>query len=283
MNAINLPLGLVHDMPAESYRADPGVSNSMLSSMSKSPAHCYALHLDPARPSVESTAAQFAGSLAHTLILEPQEFKRRYVAKPPGTDYRTKEGKAWRDAQTMPIIDMDSTITAESQRDAVLSVPALSSLLRAGNAEASVFWNDAATGLRCRARPDWLHWTGPKRAAVLDVKTISELTPRTVEKAIAAYGYHRQAAHYSAGLEAVGITVDEFVFGFVSSSYPFLAVAYVLDDDTMQQGREEVSELLDRFANCVQRDNWPAFGDGYQLIGLPAWARRSNEVEVSYV
>ena len=57
---------------------------------------------------------------------------------------------------------------------------------------------------------------------------------------------------------------------------------YVLDDETAQQGRDEVSELLDRFANCKRMGEWPAFGDGYQSIGLPTWAKRSSEVEVAW-
>lgn len=278
------PLGIVKDMPAEHYHADPdSVSNTMLSAMNKSPAHCYWLHLAPGRPEREATDAALAGTLAHTAILEPAALQARYVVKTGGMRFSTKEGMAWRDAQTRQIISRDDMEAAEAQRAAALRVTALRNLLSSGDAESSVFWKDAATGLRCRARPDWMHWTGKQRATVLDIKTISDLTETTVQRAIAAYGYHRQAAHYTAGLQACGIEVEEFVFGFVSASYPFLAVAYVLDDETAQQGRDEVAELLDRFANCKRLGEWPAFGDGYQLTGLPTWAKRSNEVEIEVV
>ncbi len=273
---------LVRNMPADVYHADEGISNTMLSAMNKSPAHCYALHLAPDRPPMLPTAAMQAGTLAHAVILEPESVKSRYVVKPQGTDYRTSAGKAWRDAQTAQIIDAEAMTTAEQQRAAILRVPALANLLRAGNAESSAFWTDQATGLRCRARPDFLHWHGPKRATVLDVKSISDLTPEAVQRAISAYGYHRQEAHYTAGLQACGIEVEEFVFAFVSSAYPFIAAAFVLDDESKQQGRDEVAELLDLFATCSRNGKWPAFGDGYQLTSLPTWAKRTSEVEVSY-
>lgn len=283
MNA-TLPMGLVRGMPAEVYHADPSsVSNTMLSAMAKSPAHCYALHLAPYRPKREPTDAMLAGTLAHTAILEPAALRQRYVEKPGGMRFSTKEGMAWRDAQTLQIISRDDMDAAEAQRAAVMRVTSLANLLSKGEAETSAFWLDKASGLRCRARPDWLHWTGPKRVVALDIKTISELTPEAVQRAIASYGYHRQQAHYSDGLQACGIEVEEFVFGFVSSSYPFLAAAYVLDDETAQQGRDEVAELRDRYANCLRMGEWPAFGDGYQLTSLPTWAKRSSEVEVSYV
>ena len=66
-------------------------------------------------------------------------------------------------------------------------------------------------------------------------------------------------------------------------SFIFLAAAYVLDDETREQGEDEIAMLLDRYAFCAKAGEWPAFGDGYQLSGLPAWAKRSSEVEVSYV
>lgn len=277
-------LGLVRDLPASVYHQDPGsVSNTMLSAMADSPAHCYALHLDPMRPDRVATPAMQAGSLAHTMILEPHKLATDYAVRPSGVDYRTTAGKLWRDAQTLPIVDADAVALAELQRSAVHRVGALAELLRKGDAEASIFWDDPATGLRCRARPDWLHWHDSRTVSVLDIKTISELTLSAIQKAIGSRGYHRQQAHYSNGLRACGITVREFVFGFVSSSYPVLAAAFVLDDETKQQGVDEVAELLERFAYCQERNEWPAFGDGYQLTGLPAWAKRSNEVEVSYV
>jgi hypothetical protein len=278
------PIGIVKGIPSDQYHADAdSVSNSMLSAMDKSPAHCYWLHLAPGRPEREATDAMLAGTLAHTAILEPRALRERYVVKPSGMRFSTKEGMAWRDAQSAQIISLADLEAADAQQAAVLRVTALRNLLSSGDAESSVFWTDKPTGLRCRARPDWLHWTGKQRAIVLDLKTISDLTEKTVQRAIASYGYHRQAAHYTAGLQACGIEVEEFVFGFVSASYPFLAVAYVLDDETAQQGRDEVSELLDRFANCKRSGEWPAFGDGYQLTGLPTWAKRSSEVEISYV
>jgi len=155
-------------------------------------------------------------------------------------------------------------------------------LLSSGVSEASIFWTDSDTGLVCRARPDWLQRSTPKTATVLDIKTIADLSPESVAKSIANYGYHRQQAHYSNGVESLGIKVDAFVFGFVSGSYPYLAAAYVLDEETAAQGQDEVAGLLMHYAECQRTGKWPAFGDTYNLIGLPAWARQSNEIEVSY-
>jgi hypothetical protein len=285
MNEPTIPLGMHFDVPANKYHADPGVSNSMLSALAKSPAHCWGLYLDPMRPEVESTDSMKLGTLAHCAILEPDELLKRYVIKPEGTTFSTKVGKAWRDAVPagLEIISGDDLERVKAQRAAVMRVGALADLLREGKSEVSVFAKDEATGLRIRCRTDWLHRTGSRRVKVLDIKTISDLTHDSVMRAIGAYGYHRQQAHYTGVLEAAGWEIDEFVFGFVSSSYPYVAAAFVLDDDSVNQAHDEVAELLTQFSGCLRMNNWPAFGDGYQQTTLPKWLKRSNEIEVSYV
>jgi exodeoxyribonuclease VIII len=278
-------IGLYRGLEADKYHADPAVSNSMLSTMDKSPAHCWALYLDPKRPERKATPSMLAGTLAHTAILEPEEFGARYIVKPEGMSFASKEGKAWRDsvAAGVQIIDGDQHATALAQREAVMAHPLLAEYLnhRHAASEVSCFWIDESTGLRCKARPDLL--VSGAVAVCVDIKTTADMTLSGIERTIATYGYHRQAAHYTNGLRACGVNVEQFVFGFVSASYPFLAGAFVLDEETLQQGADEVSELLGQFADCKRSNNWPAFGGGAKVIGLPRWAKRSQEVEVSFV
>lgn len=285
MNAPDtLPMGLVRGMSFADYLADPGVSNSMLTDMRKSPAHCYALHLAPDRPRDEPTDAMRGGTLAHTVILEPEQIPSRYAVRPDGMNFSTKAGKEWRDAVPagVTIVSAEAMRDAEAQRAAVMRVEVLRRLFGSGIAEASIFWIDRDTGLRCKARPDWLHFATPRKVVALDVKTISDLTSDAVERAVTFYGYYRQRAHYVNGLRACGLDVEDFGFAFVSSGYPFIAAPYLLDDETCDQGADEVAELLARFADCKARDEWPAFGNGFQLTGLLKWARRSQEVEVAF-
>jgi hypothetical protein len=270
-----------YDMTAADYHAAPGVSNSMLNDLHKSPFHCWAMHINPRRPVREQTAPMMLGTLAHTAILEPGAMDDRYVVRPDDIDARTKAGKEWIAAQDRSIITLDQEGAAQKQRAAVLAVPELAEILKRGRAESSVFWNDATTGLDCRCRPDWLTKASSGKAIVLDLKTTADASADAFGRSIWTYGYHRQAAHYTAGIEAQGIEVEAFVFAVVTNSYPFVAAAYVLDEDSLAQGQEEISELLDLYANCQRSGSWP-FATGYQIASLPKWARRNLEIEVSY-
>lgn len=296
-----LPLGLVHGMPAAEYLATDCVSNSRLTDLKRSPAHCYALHMDPDRPEREPKEWMLTGPLAHCAILEPDALESRYAFVPDDAPKRptpaqwaaaksnesSQAAKEWWNdfnakAGLREIVTAAQYATLQGQLEAFKRVPVLVDLLSKGEPETSAFWVDEATGMRCRARPDWLHPSGTKRVRALDLKTIADLSPETIAKAIAQRGYHRQQAHYTNGLIACGQVVEEFVFGFVSKTYPYLAAAVVLDDETVQQGQDEVAELIDLYGTCQRTGRWPGFEGSYQLIGLPAWAKRNNEVEVSY-
>lgn len=278
-------IGIIHDMTNADYHATSAVSNSVLSSIARSPAHCYALHIAEDRKPMQTTPAFFAGTLAHCAILEPAALLDRYMLKPEGLDMRTKEGKAWKAALPAGVltIDADEYATALAQRDAVHGVPELAELLGAGVAEVSAFWRDDETGLQCKCRPDWVHTLSDGRVILVDVKTTTDASPQQFSRTVWRYGYHRQAAWYSAGYaRAAGVEVAGFVFAAVTNARPFIAAAHTLDDDYLRIGQDECRSLLDEYADCKLTGRWPAF-PGMNLLSPPAWAVAGDEVEVSYV
>lgn len=279
-----IPRGVIADMPSEDYHRSAGISNSMLSDLARSPAHFYALHMAPDRPERAPTPAMMAGTLAHCAILEPAALLDRYAVRPSDLDLRTTAGKELSRLNTgRDVISEAQYETAIEQRKAVFAVAELSSILQFGRPELSAFWTDEDTGLPCRCRQDWTHDNGDGTVTLLDVKTTTDASPEEFSRAVAKYGYHRQAWHYSRGFErASGRRVSRFVFAVVTNAYPFIAAAYVLDEETEAQACEEVTELLALYASCKKSGNWPAFGQGCNVIGLPAWARRSTEIEVAY-
>jgi hypothetical protein len=103
---------------------------------------------------------------------------------------------------------------------------------------------------------------------------VADAAPAEFGRSVWRHGYHRQAAHYSAGYaEASGREVAAFVFGAVTSAYPFLAVPYMLADEDMARGEEDRRRLLGLHAECVRNDEWPAYGAGVQIIQRPAWVK----------
>lgn len=278
--------GIYTSISNDAYHAGPGLSNSALSTLAKSPAHYHAAYLAPGRPEREPTAAMLAGTLLHCAVLERAELENRYIVRPPGMDLRTNSGKAMAQEialRGLQVVTQDEMTTALTQRSALLDLPEVAELLSSGMSESSAYWIDEATGILCKCRPDHVHKHRDGSVTLVDVKTTTDPMPDAFSRSIYKFGYHRQAAYYSAGYAlAAGVEVAAFILAVVSSTYPFIAVSYILDDETMAQAASEVDELLSLYARCSAANHWPAFGAGHQLIGLPKWARVSQEVEVGY-
>ena len=293
----DLPLGEFRDMPAADYFAVKAMSNSAMKELARSPWHY------KNRVSKTPTRRLMSGTLAHCAVLEPDAMSARYVVTPEDAPRRpsaaqwnakksspeSEAAKSWwtsfnASLEGREVISHDEYELTKAQLQAVLAVPELSGLLSSGYAETSVFWIDEATGVYCKARPDWVHPLSDGRVILLDLKTAADESPPGFAKSVASFGYHRQDAHYRAGFEAAtGKQVAAFIFAAVTSAAPVLAVPYHLDDQAANQGAEEVAELLALFAQCQRTGIWPAYGEGYQAISLPRWAQRNTEVEVSFV
>jgi hypothetical protein len=274
---MHLSRRIINDMPHADYLAVPAMSASGLKHMQRSPAHYFGLHLDPRRVEPEPTAAMANGTLVHACIFEPATVAGRFVVRPPGMTFTTKEGKAWRDAQTLPIIDADALAAAQLQAAAVRALPDVGPLLTDGAGEVSAFWTDEETASACKCRPDWVSPAGDG-VVLIDGKTCQDAGPDGFGRAIWNFGYHLQAAWYCDGYAmASGKPVHGFVFAAVESAWPHTAAAYMLTDDVLDAARAINRRLLNQYAECLRSGQWPGYQSTVQLINLPAWANRQLE------
>jgi hypothetical protein len=269
-----LPDGIAYGLDNEAYHALDALGSSGLKLLRRSPAHFFGQVIDPNRPQREPSPAMAAGTLAHCAILEPHELGSRYVVKPEGLNLSTKDGKAWAAG-----IDADQTIvtaeqmqTAQRQASAVRALPEVGPLFARGHAEVSAFWTDAS-GVQCKCRPDFVAETD-QGVILLDVKTAKDADPQGFARAVWNYAYHLQAAWYSGGYAAAsGLPVLAFVFVAVEADYPHCAAAYVLDEETLQQARDENARLLAIYADCKRSGTWPGYQAGVGILKAPAWAK----------
>lgn len=290
------PLGVVLDMPLETYLGIDALSASGLKLLARSPWH-YANRIE-----TDPTPAMLRGTLGHCAILEPDAMAARYVVVPEDAPRRPSRAQLeakkpspdsvaamdwWASFQAdnaqRKIVSIADYALCQAQLAAVARSPELSALLRQGSGEVSVFWIDKATGVYCKARPDWLPPANGNRVTPLDLKTCADESPSGFGRASARLRHDLQAAHYSEGIEAAtGLRVEQFIFGAVTNKPPILAVPYVLTDEIRDQGRDERRELMEKLAWCQRENEWPAYGSGLQLLDFPAWAKDGGEVEVEW-
>lgn len=296
MNAPDvMPIGVVFDMPLEQYLAVDALSASGLKLLARSPWHYRN------RVETDPTPAMLRGTLAHCAVLEPDAMDKRYCVVPEDAPARpsrrqweakkpsaeSQSAMAWwtlfqQENAGRELVSHADYSLCQTQLAAVKDCPELAELLRSGHGEVSIFWIDPATGIYCKARPDWLPRDNEWNVVALDLKTCTDESPNGFGRASARLRYELQDAHYSAGIEAVTGKSGRFAFGAVTSKPPVLAMPYFLTDEIRQQGREERAELMERLAWCQRENKWPTYGAGFQLLDFPAYAKASGEVEVEW-
>lgn len=290
------PMGLVHGMPFEDYHRVDALSASGMRHLARSPWHFKnRVDITPTRPMLN-------GTLAHCAILEPEALADRYVVVPEDAPKRPTEAQwaakksnessqaakewwtAWgEEIAGRTVVEAKDFAVTQQQLAAVAACSELNAMLAKGVSEVSIFWVDEQTGVYCKARVDWLHTITEKRVQPMDLKSTVDESPGGFGRTVARMRHELQQAHYENGLLAVGFDVLPFVFGVVTSAPPVLAVPYVLPLDFADQGRDEVRELYALYARCIAANNWPSYGSGFLEAEIPAYANRSNEIEVSDV
>lgn len=277
---------LHQNIPYAVYSAWPGVRFSDAKHVDVVPAHYRIRELGPDEEKKHFTQ----GRCFHTASLEPELLEREYITVPrvmvDGVltgDKRLKPVKnAWKEAEAnhpdAEILSEDDYNQALSWRDAVWSHPLMAEILGSpGFNEASVFWQDAATGLYCKARIDTMRlWRG--YTVVIDLKSGVDGAPRPFQKSLEKFSYPAQAAHYLNGLNAVGPAERRFMW-FVVEKDSSLPVVYEPGFATLEYGRRQIARWLATLADCQEKNEWPGYPVGINAIDISEYKFRQEEYE----
>lgn len=280
--------GIYYDLPAEDYhRQHDWLSWSQMKHLvpPSTPAHFKAALSAPA----ERKRHFDHGKVVHTLVLgEGDQYEVVHAlnkAKEPyeATSYDLVSAQRDRDRiyaeGKVPILrhELDA---AEAMAAAVAAHPTAHALLTNGRPEVSLFWIDKATGVKCRARLDWLpEPVKGKRLIVPDLKTAVSAAPSEFSKNAGSFGYWGQQQHYRDGIKACELDPDPaFVFVVVEKAPPYLvSIGQYHDRDDLRVARGNVERCRRLFAECTATDHWPGYGNDVHELTLPTWLRYQLE------
>ena len=259
---------IIRNMPDAEYHAIDRISNSRLSRMLPTPAHCKE-HMD--NPP-EATDNLVMGRYFHALTLEPDSVAECYIVQPK-IDRRTKKGKADYEnflllAGEKQVVKQDMVDTALAMRESIILHPAAGKLIsESKDKELTLLWDDDATGAPMKAKLDAV-----RDGVIIDLKSCDDASPKGFQRSIAKYGYHRQAALYSdAYTQVVGEPPKGFVFIAVEKKPPYAVACYVLSREDIARGLTDYRELLVRYVDCEFENNWHGYSGMIEEIELPKW------------
>lgn len=245
------------------------------------------------------------GKAAHARVLEGDSFQHaiEIILAP---DFKTKAAQSARDdayaAGKIPMLEPQvaqvEDMAAELFDDEIASL-----LLAHGLPERSHFWIDRATGIWCKARPDWYvdsrdctsdlvracEWTEPQ-SIIVNYKTHGgSIKPKAFGKHVADLQYVQRAAWEMDGVHrTTGQIVDQYVILAQETTPPYLVAAFAVERNDLEYGHSFNRVALNEFARCLARGKEKKFWPGYRTMArpdvsglipldLPPWARMEME------
>lgn len=143
-----------------------------------------------------------------------------------------------------------------------------------GENEYTITWTCKETGVRRRCRMDRLI---PGKL-IGDLKTARDCSPQWFSRHAYEHGYHRQVAFYQDGTEALCGKRLSFVFIVVEKDPPYRCECFELDEQFVEQGRNENRRALHRLAECQKTGYWHSETYGKVIrIAAPSWARSAEQ------
>jgi hypothetical protein len=267
LKSLNQAKAFALAMPNEEYHKHPALSNSGNNKIiDESPAHFKYYQDNPP----EQTPAMFTGQVVHSAILEPEAFLDSHVAMPE-IDRRTKAGKEF--AEKFAIENHGKIIMGNElyhqvfgMIGSVMAHPTAKAILQKNHNELSFFGELRDVKVRCR--PDILR----DGCLLADLKTTDDASFKGFQRSVGNFKYHRQAAFYCDLVSQItGERYDSFSFIAVEKHPPYAVQVFVLDEASIDKGREEYEKGLEIFRACSTTNKWPSYPLEAVPINLPAW------------
>jgi hypothetical protein len=266
----------VFDIPAEDYHLDPVPGGSLSSSGARKllAPSCPALYRYEQDNPPPPKKTFDLGHAAHRMVLGAG-------AKPVLVDAERWDTKVIK-AEVADIRERGDIPLKRAEFD---KVKAMAAALReheaarlfepgTGHAEQSLFWTDQPTGVRRRARLDWLPaFNDGRRMLLPDYKSCASAEPDALAKAMDTYGYHCQGAWYLDAVRALGLAGEDAAFLLIAQEKTPPYIVTVIEPDAMaiRIAHARNREAIELYAECVASGRWPGYADDVVLTPLPPW------------
>ena len=213
---------------------------------------------------------------AHALTLGEPQFNSEFVVS-PYDDFRTKEARAWRDAETRTVITARDLETIQAMVAELRQTPQTKGAFMDGVAERSFFTKDAETGVWLKARPDWFP-NDPGARFIQEFKTAVSVRPDKFGYQAFDLGYEIQAALMLDVVAAVlGVKPLGIAHIVQMKTPPYLADFQYFTADHIERGRRKYRAALRTFADCMarhiagkpERVAWPGYRTAPEPIFTP--------------
>lgn len=266
----------IHEISNDEYHASQGVSRSALMKLKKSPYHYWYEYESGLYQRSEPSDALILGDVVHTLVLEPHLYDKRYIISPK-FDRRTTAGKAdyaafQELAMGKVVLSQDIAAQAAGIAGMVNKNEIAADLLRDCVVESSIYFNHKPSGIQLKARPDAM-----LGSVVIDLKTTVDASYRGMQSSAYKYGYFLQSGFICEALKSIGIEMEKFIIVAVEKTPPYAVGIYILDQEAIDYGVNQLNELMVVMDSCINKDEWPSYP--IQNLSIPHFAKYDLSID----
>ncbi len=153
------------------------------------------------REKEEDTDALCFGKLTHCLVLEPEEFEKKFLVLDWGTKTRKTEKykKAQLDNPDKVLVLPSEYEKSQKMVKALKNHDLANVILTGGHSEVPFMWTDSETGMPCKMKADKIKKIAGGRILIVDYKTTSDI--ESILKWPQKLGYPLQEAMYRFGIQ----------------------------------------------------------------------------------
>lgn len=240
------------------YRQHPSLNFSLAKHLLDSPAHFK--KAKDATPKEPSKAFEI-GTLAHAVILENKPLETICACKPEGLNLTTKDGKAWKAEQTLPIVSLDEYLDIMGMAQSVRDNPTAMQCLNNAPLREHAIYGDMH-GVECKALLD-----AAGAGFIADLKTCNHSDPRGFAWHVEDFHYDLQLAWYSTlyAMTTNSETPPFWVWIAVEKTAPYTCVVYK-GEEHYQNGMEKLERVLALYKECTASGKWPQPYQGLQEL-----------------
>lgn len=264
------------DMDVREYHTDWTRMNfSSLKHIKKSPKK-YIYELSRAQSGESDIKDHYRiGQAAHLAILEPEEFKRRFLAMPDFGPMQSSKNRALRD-EWIASQPKDSIVLAWDELDLVTGMineiaKETGHLFKKGKFEQTIHFTDQDTGIKCRARLDMIT-EGSNGPLIVDLKTTKDNDAESFSRDMARFMTHMQMAFYADAVSQVIKRSVDVALVTVEKEPPFDVTVDIMSEEDIELGRQWYKWALGIYGMCLKQGRWPGkAGGNIRQIKLPKW------------
>lgn len=283
---------LIFDMPAHVYHADPcpepSLSNSVLRTLlDESPFHAWSKHprLGGQVSDMDTKRNLELGSAIHKLVLG----RGKEVHVVDADSWRTNAAKEERDVYLaggcIVLLGKDYEIAkaiADNFRPRVEEV--MEARVEDCHTEVVLVWEENSFWRRAM-----IDIVSKDLRRVLDIKTTAmSVAPAEISRRLYNSGWHRQAAFYTRGLDALdpqGFGKRSFGFMSAETEAPFaISPPVTIDEFGYEIAHSDVQRGCELWDDCMVAGEWPGyFSKTPHVASPPGWIASAYEESVSNV